>query len=59
MSTNKHEFWHFTFHNNPEVYGPIDVGKPVTKAHMLRYIAKKYETSLPIDAWHTVPWWKE
>ena len=56
-TTGKHEYWSFSFHNNPQVFGPIDIGRPVTLARIKAHLAKKHETTLPIDAWPCVPWW--
>jgi hypothetical protein len=39
--------------------GPIDIGKPVTKQEIIKYIKKKYETSLAVEAWPHTPWWAE
>ena len=54
---NKAEFWCFTIGASAQVFGPIDKGRPVNKAEILRYIAKRYETRLKIEAWPVTPWW--
>jgi hypothetical protein len=57
--SEKHEYWTFQFTNDyPMAMGPIDIGKPVTKQQIIKYIKKKYETTLPVEAWPHTPWWK-
>ena len=58
--SGKHEYWTFQFTNDPHplAFGPIDMGKPVTRQQILKYIKKKYETSSPVEAWPHEPWWK-
>jgi len=57
--SEKHEYWTFQFTNDPSpiAMGPIDIGKPVTKQQIIKYIKKKYETTLPVEAWPHTPWW--